>query len=445
VAASVDDLVLSIPERCGAMSGSNYAGTSLTLNQAYHPRSFQERGLSAPFTTPFLAGARLRSALTPEMCASGRTMSMSSLGASRHGRQGDAAAGKDVEQMLAPGEMEVLVPNPSGARGVYILPWSDIENVCRPTMHDVSLGQVLASRLSVTPELSPATLRQAARDVALQGLAGRPPARAAQAALDLEAIQRQATRRALLRALIAACEPVGSGPPLQPEAEMAWLEERGYDVLAMLGAKVHEPPATMLDRLECLTVAYLDIGTSAAPPAATFPRLLTEMQQMRQHLTEWSRLHAEQPQREPTLRQVASIVSAADRTMAMAQATLLAARGLLRDPQGLVLRSITHADDISSLCARTAWLLDGWEQICLLWLTAYSMQERTHTVREMATLLPVIPDEVEAWLSLPAGTSAKLNQRGAAPQASHQATPVRLPTPSLERIARNEQIRALAG
>ena len=107
--------------------------------QPYHPTTFLERGVAVPFTTPLLDGTRARPG--------------------------------------ARADVELIVPNLSGGRGVYILPWSGIREFCRPTVHDARLNQEIAGLRSVTP----ITIRRAARRVAAAGLAGdapcRPPAR----------------------------------------------------------------------------------------------------------------------------------------------------------------------------------------------------------------------------------------------------------------------------
>ena len=94
---------------------------NLPLLDAYTPTSFQERGVAVPFTTPRLAGARIR---RPE-------------------RSGT----------------EFIVPNPSGGRGVYVLHWGALRQLCRPTVHDTLLHQRIA-RLAV---IDPAGVRLAAR------------------------------------------------------------------------------------------------------------------------------------------------------------------------------------------------------------------------------------------------------------------------------------------
>jgi len=103
---------------------------NLPMAETYQPASFVERGLDAPFTAPLLAGARLRA--------------------------------------LNRSGIELVVPNPSGGRGVYILPWNSARTLCRPTVHDLRLYEELRR----VPALTPGSVRLAARVVAIQGLAG---------------------------------------------------------------------------------------------------------------------------------------------------------------------------------------------------------------------------------------------------------------------------------
>ena len=62
----------------------------IPLIQAYLPATFLERGVAVPFTTPMLAGTRARPSER--------------------------------------GGTELLVPNPSGGTGVYILPWGSLRD-----------------------------------------------------------------------------------------------------------------------------------------------------------------------------------------------------------------------------------------------------------------------------------------------------------------------------
>ena len=133
---------------------------TLPLTEAYKPASFAERGVAVPFTTPRLAGARVRAA-------------------ERTGT-------------------EFIVPNPSGGRGVYIMPWTGIASLCRPTLHD----KVLSTRIAVLRGVTPATIRRVARAIAGEGLAGEDAMEAARLAADTDQNDRLVTNFLLLMALI---------------------------------------------------------------------------------------------------------------------------------------------------------------------------------------------------------------------------------------------------
>ena len=80
----------------------------------YEPASFLDRGVALPFTTPLLFGARARAA-------------------------GDHSG------------LEVIIANPSGGKGVYILPWGAIPQICVPTLHDRRLWRLLRDKKLLTP------------------------------------------------------------------------------------------------------------------------------------------------------------------------------------------------------------------------------------------------------------------------------------------------------
>ena len=100
-----------------------------------------ERGVAAPFTTPLLFAARLR------------------LGSGQ--------------------EIEVLVPNPAGREGWFVLPWSAAREALQPSLADHALIDALKPLVTESAELQPAQMRQAALQAAGTGLAGRAARRAA--------------------------------------------------------------------------------------------------------------------------------------------------------------------------------------------------------------------------------------------------------------------------
>lgn len=55
-------------------------------------------------------------------------------------------------------ELEFILPNPSGGRGVYVAAWGVVSGFAEPTLHDT----LLVGRLSGRDTIGPADVRQAA-------------------------------------------------------------------------------------------------------------------------------------------------------------------------------------------------------------------------------------------------------------------------------------------
>lgn len=79
----------------------------------YRPVTFLQRGVAMPFTTPYLLGGRIR-----------------------------------------PGEFgtpELVLANPAGDEGVYIMPWSSLPDLCILTLHDSALWSRTAELVQMAP------------------------------------------------------------------------------------------------------------------------------------------------------------------------------------------------------------------------------------------------------------------------------------------------------
>lgn len=408
---------------------------NLALIQSYRPRNFRERGVSAPFTTPILSGARLRRVDYLPSVPSERAM----IGPSR-------AEPSATDQMRA-AAVEVIVPNPSGGRGVYILPWAEIASLCRPTMHDVVLGQMIeASDGDPNRGLTPMTIRDAARTVALQGLAGRAAARAAEQALQNKADRLIATRFTLLMDAIQQTEPAHArGQDLAQETPSE-IERRGGAALARLASALHQPKDRIAEGLDMLAEHYAEIGIGFGAGEAYVSRLLASMSALRTELLAGTRQG--DAEGDPIVfdgepqdgRHALSIVSAAELGARMARVKLTESRGKIADLTALMRDALASPGEFVEQITRPIWLLDGWERICLLWQSAPEGQRRSDLLQEIVRELPVLPDEAETWLGLPAGTAQHLQQRHWIPPL-----PARDERVSLERIARNERLRTLAG
>ena len=77
----------------------------------------------------------------------------------------------------------MLMPNPSGGRGLYVFDLAAAPEVTSLTLHD----RLLLERLLALPAPSPSEIRRVAQEVAIEGAAGRRAAREASAAADADA------------------------------------------------------------------------------------------------------------------------------------------------------------------------------------------------------------------------------------------------------------------
>ena len=350
------------------------------------PVTFKERGAAVPFTSPMLAGARVR--LTER----------------RH---------------------DLIVPHPGGARGVYIFTLASLGEFCTPSLHDLQLVE----RLGLQNALSPACVRQVARGVAAEGAAGRAAASAASAT---EASDRQ-SRSAFEHWLLA---------PLADEAEdhAPFLEQpqRTDQAVCRLASRTGRMPEAVRADIDLLTAQLAASGL--APPgadarASRVTVLLDRMAALAQQLRA----------ARAVLGESAALARVADAAEAVAMAGRVVhaqAQDLLADPASLLAAWATSPARFADRIGRPSWLLDGWEHISLLWHVAETDAQRLEAAAEACALTPPMPAEAEAWLdSVPALWRGLCVPPGAAAAPRNAG---RVPSQAVTLVARNERIRALA-
>lgn len=328
--------------------------------EAHQPRTFRERGVAAPFTTPLLAGARLRGSPT---------------------RRGTV--------------LETIIPNPAGCRGVYILAWTERGDLCRTTVHDTLLGNALAERTDLSL-LCPAMVRLTGWEVAAAGHAGGGAASAAQSMLR-DRTARLATVSSHLNAALARHL---AGAPSEPLAR---------DRLAAVLAEIHASDGAP-GRVASLVRAVGNLAAALPAWAAT--------------------------QSGPDSAAAQRVAAAAELAYRGAVYLLRGATDRLEQPAILLREWLTDPAGVEQALSRSEWLLDGWER--LVRLSQLALPGSAAAVLEMAALLPVWPDETDAWLNLPPGTTARLASRHVPP-----AKRIADPAITLDQIARNERLRAL--
>lgn len=360
--------------------------------QAFHPVTFAERGAAMPFTSPLLAGARARPAER--------------------------------------GGIELVIPNPSGGRGVYVLPWTSMRELCRPTVHDVQLNERIAALHSFTPS----AIRQAAREVAMTGLAGREAGAAAREAERIEAEARMLTNFHLLLRLVQQVEPPNASDVPPEQERPVELERRAKRAIGQIAPRLGQEPDVVAGNLEELSSLLCPIGLGSRATQARLPRLLATLKLVRQEVADWAANY------DDAAGEAALIVATADLTVACAGDALQAAWAAAEQVLELLAAWRTDATSLAARMARPDWLVDGWERICLLWTISKRPAERSAALHEMVLLLPIIPWEAKDWAGF--NVDMELPVRSSRSVSLNQDW--RTGASVFDQIARNEHLRTLA-
>ena len=355
---------------------------------SYRPANFQERGLAVSFTAPTLAGARAR------------------------------LGGREA------GGFEVILPNPSGSRGIYIMPWAAARDTFRPSVHD----HLLATALGAMAEFTPASLRRAARAVAAGGSAGRAVRRAAEAAMAAERKHVLQTHFHLLLGLIRAAEPPGAHPLPPEREEQTKLERRAGAAVLHLARTLATTTETVAGWIEALATLFAPVGVGPAAKEAFLPRLLAALTRFSKDVEDRGRNGGEAFAPALLLARHAATAAACART------ALIAAAERLADP--FALARAWHSDPaaVAACVTRADWLLDGWAQVLVLWQNAGSEQT---VLDEILRIVPHLPADV---------LGGSVNEDESLPLASRRkaAAAFRPLVGAGEILARNEALRALS-
>lgn len=358
---------------------------------AYQPATFLERGVTVPFTTPFLLGARIRPT--------------------------DTRVG-----------LEVVIANPSGGRGFYIVPWGALPEVCSPTLHDRRLWQRLSDQTAIAPSL----VRETARAVAAEGLAGREAAAAVATARNEEGATRMRANFLLLLDLVRRTE-TREEALVPPQSDTpANVEMRARRAVARFAPRLGVSAEIIAAWLESIAGAVAGIGAPGDGGPSRMRTLAQHLATLVQEIELWI---AQSP--DPTEQYAALlVVDAAKLTLNCAAVAFKDIDGLLSDTPTLLRAWREDSSDFGRRAARLDWLLDGWQVICELWRDA-DPGLRSGALWEMAMLAPVMPREVEEWLGIEEDWDRPTRLRRVV-RANEDWRSGRM----LDIVARNERLRA---
>ncbi len=351
--------------------------------------------------------------------------------------------------------MELLVPNPSGGRGIYILHWAAVRERYRPTVHDT----VLLQRLADPVWLDPRTVRAVAWEIAREGLAGQEARAAATVAGNADRSQRQQAEFLLLNALVKQVEPHGTALTSLVDNPVE-LARRGSEILHRLAPAFSVTGRELGDQVAKLGNIFAPVGIMPDDRNARVPRLIQRLRQTQDDMVrvfdaedanDGARTRSTPFSGAPSsggpsggaanggVSLGQSVIASMQAAEACAGIVLTATRALLADPLTLLKHWVANPAQVTTLVTRTDWILDGWEHIALLWLSARNNAERRSVLLEMALLVPILPREAMNW------TQAPLPQDALDPiRVTSQNDAWRTGGLAFVQIGRNEKLRAMS-
>ncbi|MCA3314971.1 MAG: hypothetical protein ING06_18100 [Roseomonas sp.] len=318
----------------------------------YEPVTFIDRGVNVPFTTPILLGARAR----PQEDGNG---------------------------------LEVLIPNPSGGEGVYILPWASIPEICAPTLHDRRLWGLLRDE----PILSPGIVRNAAETASMEGHAGRTAILAVNEARQSREDRAKRINFGFLLRLIKQMEGKAAGLPSPELDDPRQIALRGQRAVLACAQRLRMTTEAVAAALEELARAFNGLGMPQDNNLAPSRQMIAELQTLAASIESWrSNLPAHVASGSSTL-----VEKSLQLTLDCAYIAAEQLDSLMGDTFGTIHAWQQDRQEILHELTRLDWLLDGWGTLLGIW-NAAEPSDKNAAIMEMAVLAPILPKEVIGWL-----------------------------------------------
>lgn len=326
-------------------------GGDTAVSSRFWPATFQERGVSIPFTTPSIAFSRVRS----------------------DGREG----------------LEVLVPGLSGGQGVYVIPWRGLRDMFKMSVHDRALHE----EIDGLKDADPARIREIVLNVAMTGLAGPAAAAAARGALGQDDDDRLLASFHLIAAVIRGITGTELKLSLAELAtEAGQREVRG--TLNRIADKLGMPAMSLHERMDAWAALISAIGVSAMKSKCRIGRLVNRIETFSDTVGIWG------DQSFTENRELGHMIcNVSFETLAVTRA-YLTTLDKFTEAAGDTLTNWERASpSVHALAQKTEWLLDGWGSLVGLWDAGINepAHELDTIVGTIFRLLPLVPrDELDA-------------------------------------------------
>lgn len=338
------------------MTGKAQDWRTHRLMEEFAPATFEERGVSIPFTTPLLSRARVR---------------------------------RDQK-----GQFEFLLPNLSGGRGVYVLNWKGLPSVMTLTLHD----RLLFEEIEKLDTHSPERIRSCVLKVQVTGTCGPDAAKRAVALLADDGEYLVLTQFVLMTEMLKLVN-IGAADLLRPGMTADDTKRTAREALAKVAAMFDVAPDEMTTRIDQIGEAVAAIGLPQAPKMGRLKSLADRLQSFAQEAQLFAEADASNAAALGTY-----VCTVANHTLALAQQRIGNLEAVCRDTQQIARDASKLLKSIQEMVARISWLLDGWEFLIVLWESVKDepLAIKRTTISDISGQVPVIPrDEIRASAERP--------------------------------------------
>ncbi|MFM2042336.1 MAG: hypothetical protein RLY86_912 [Pseudomonadota bacterium] len=315
--------------------------------EEFLPSTFAERGVAVPFTTPLLAQARLR---------------------------------LDRNE-----QFEFLLPNFTGGKGVYVMPWKTVPSMMTVTLHD----RLLFEALSKLETHSPETIRRASLEVQASGVAGPDAAVTAGRCIDRDNQYLVLTQFILVTELLKLVN-IGAQDLLRPGMTAEDSKRLARQALAKVAAMVKLPADQLSAVVDRLGAAASPVGLPQCPEQGRLRTLAARLGTFCDELTTWAGLDASD------VSELGRFVAGVGRhTLELVKMRLTQLDKVCAEPKQIIHDEPRFRAAITGHVDRISWLLDGWDYILSTWESVRHQpgEPQQTAVADISRLVPVIPKE----------------------------------------------------
>ncbi|MDF1749444.1 MAG: hypothetical protein P1V34_11285 [Alphaproteobacteria bacterium] len=311
----------------------------------YLPNSFEERGVTVPFTSDPVRNARLRGEIAEER--------------------------------------EFLLPSLSGGKGTYVVPFKALGATIDLNLYD----QALIQHLTDAETFTPFDLRRLVLDVDAKGYGGVPKARAAKRALQNERkVVSYNQCLLILRALeVLSSKPVGLDVTALMTPEGQNLAKEQFKIYSVTW---HTTSEELMQKFQLWANIIWAIGVKETDHpgylAQTYTNIQVMIDDIKDHLT-----------KEPPEVQVIGkgIIDAATLTREIALREIEVCWGYETD----IADTLSHFEDamrdMAARVQKVSWILDGWARLFETWKESEDSfrGERRKILERIYEGLPILP------------------------------------------------------